>query len=789
MHSLEAILYCSNPSCQAPNPESHRFCQQCRSRLPKRYLWAVGKVLAVRPGELLNDRYWYKQGQIFLDTKPGVLPPTLAEIPESVESYLRLVALQPHVPLAYALVPQPEKRSPDLLLLENAPIYAHSLPEAGVVEGLLMPGLEDVWQQNTGLRQLHWLWQLAHLWEPFSQERVAQTLLTPALLRVEAAWVRLLELQPDRAADPPTLVKLGEGWRRWLPGSNSEIAGFLHRLCDQLVDGKITTVEHLISLLDQAIVRCSQGQLRSTQIATLTDQGPTRQRNEDACFPPSGSLLRFPAAANRVSNTESNNSMANGIDTPLVVVCDGIGGHEGGNIASNLAIATVQQWLQPLLADGDRQGDRLTATPLISQLEQAALAANNVITQRNDAEQRQDRQRMGTTLVMALAQAHELYLTHVGDSRAYRITATGCHQITLDDDLAAREVRLGYAFQRDALQQPGSGSLVQALGMNASTLLHPTVQRFVIDEDCLFLLCSDGLSDHDRVEEYWQTLLLPVLEGKQDLAGAAHHLVTIANQQNGHDNVTIGLIHYQVAPNPAQPLVVVPESLATLPAPVHDEVAPAPTSTLRTQNLTPPTQPQVSSRPRRSSLLLGLLLTIGIGGLLTYLLLNGLNLLNPLQSFSPPRPTSNPVAIPPPPSPTPTPSPPVFARGSRFLINRAAPDGTAATIALLNQPTAPTADTPRFTVPIGSVLEVIAQRQDASNQRWLGVKVCSLPQAASLPQTPAPTPREAIAPTPRIAKPGASGWLQEDAIVPLITVNVSLTKAQLGQCGSQGDRG
>ncbi len=93
---------------------------------------------------------------------------------------------------------------------------------------------------------------------------------------------------------------------------------------------------------------------------------------------------------------------------------------------------------------------------------------------------------MGTTLVMALAHIHELYVAHVGDSRAYWITRTGCYQVTLDDDVACREVRLGYSLYRDALEQVAAGALIQALGITSSNTLHPTVQRFPVDEDCVF---------------------------------------------------------------------------------------------------------------------------------------------------------------------------------------------------------------------------------------------------------------------------------------------------------------
>jgi protein phosphatase len=179
-------------------------------------------------------------------------------------------------------------------------------------------------------------------------------------------------------------------------------------------------------------------------------------------------------------------------------------------------------------------------------LEQGVALANDKISQQNDIDHRQGRQRMGTTLVMAIPIAHQMYITHLGDSRAYWITDHGCYQVTLDDDVASREVRLGYATYREAIQHRGSGSLIQALGMGNSALLSPTCERFILDEDGIFLLSSDGLTDFDRVEDYWETEILPVLRGESNLETAASRLVEIANTKNGHDNVTIALLHYQV---------------------------------------------------------------------------------------------------------------------------------------------------------------------------------------------------------------------------------------------------
>jgi len=755
MHRSEVTLHCANSLCQAPNPTSHRFCQTCRAPLIKHYLWMVGPgAESYQPGVLVADRYWCQQDRIFLDTKPAFLPEFPEEISEAIEPYLRLIGAQPHIPQVYAVLPTD---SNEVYLLEKAPIYPAGLGknDPAMVAGTLMPQITAVWKYASGLRQLNWLWQLAHLWQDCQAELVGQSLLTPSLLRVEGGLVRLLELHQSETR--PSLVDLGQFWQQWIPEAHPEIADFFSQLCQQMRNQHITTVEHLIEVLDQAIATSSQFYQYHIQIATLTDQGPTRQRNEDACAPTSGSVLDFNLAGDQALATAN---------FPYVVVCDGIGGHEGGNIASNLAIATLQQKLQ--LLSGSQP---ITAQTLIHTLDAATVAANDAIAQRNDSENRHERQRMGTTLVMALAHAPELYLTHVGDSRAYRITSTGCHQITLDDDLATRETRLGYALYREALRQPSAGSLVQALGMNASSMLRPTIQRYLLDEDCIFLLCSDGLSDNDRVEQSWQTYLLPLLQGATDVATVAQQLVAIANQENGHDNVTVGVVYCRVTSRfnaSPQPL---PAAIATQAASEFVDTTLATggrqESTLRTKNITG--TKQISSH-RRSPLAI-LLAVMAFGGLLAALLFYGMRLLNPAQVAQTPTPAASvPTAVPTlPPLPPAPDSTTALAIGTRIIVNRSTPAGEGIPpVGLLPSPDAtPTPGTVRTGIPVGSVLEVISQQRDGLNQRWLGVKVCSVPSSTQGNQ---------------FAEAGERGWVQESAIAPFVTANVSLTPTQLGQC-------
>ncbi|OUL37678.1 serine/threonine protein phosphatase [Nostoc sp. T09] len=543
MENDAATLYCPNDLCQSPNPLSHKFCLRCSTPLPKRYLWAEGEGLSVAaPGEILADRYLVIDRSIVLDIRPGLVPqsPELESL-STIKPYLRLIPYRLHVPQVYGVIPPIDGRfHQEILLLEKPPL----LNDGTVPQVQLCPDLITAWRDASSMRQLHWLWQLANLWQPLLSEGVAVSLLESDLIRVEGPLVRLLELHSDSTA-APTLPQLGEFWGQLHKDAKPAIAEFIHKITSSLIQAEINSSEQLIAVLDQGLAQLGRSQTLTIKIFTKTDTGPSRQRNEDACYPPSGTLVSKPPQA-----------------TALAIVCDGIGGHEGGNVASNLAIETIQQQVQQLTKV---PADHIDPSLLLSDLESAVAIVNDKISQRNDSENRQGRQRMGTTLVMALPIAHEMYITHVGDSRAYWITRHGCYQVTLDDDVASREVRLGYAVYREAVQQSGSGSLVQALGMSPSTSLHPTSQRFILDEDAVFLLTSDGLSDFDRVEDYWETEILPILKAETDVANAAEKLVEIANTKNGHDNVTIALVHYQVKYiEPESSLTaVIPESLPT----------------------------------------------------------------------------------------------------------------------------------------------------------------------------------------------------------------------------------
>jgi protein phosphatase len=511
MSHPEPKIECSNPQCLASNDLEASICERCSTPIIRRYLWSSEPAIATEQKQtLINERYLALTEQIFLDTQPSKPPLTPEEVPPEIVVYLQLFAYYPHIPQPYGWLN--EQRT---WLYDYGTVPTNSTGELTYPQELT-PKVQDLWFGATPLQQLNWLWQIAKLWRPLALKGVAATLLEPELLRINGQILQLRQLQ----ADGDHSAKLQEN-------AHPNVKEVVLKLAANLKTGVIAQASQLLGLLDRAIALYCQTQQYSYQTYALSDSGPSRSNNEDAAYP----------LYSRSQNiTSANNSLA--------IVCDGVGGHDGGEIASGETIEYLQGKISALKLD------ELKPHQIFNKLAKYIKGANDLINQRNDTEQRQERQRMGTTLVMALAHAQEMYLSHIGDSRIYWITHNSCHQMTVDDDLASREVRLGYALYRDSLQYPSAGALIQALGMRGSAALHPNLQRYIIDNECVFLLCTDGLSDFDRIEQQWKQNILPLLEGKQDIASVVKDLIALANEKNGHDNVTVALVHCQVNPLP-----------------------------------------------------------------------------------------------------------------------------------------------------------------------------------------------------------------------------------------------
>ena len=281
-----AKIVCQNPECQAPNPASHNFCAHCRTAIPKIYLWAVGEdALSLKSGQTLaNSRYLVVNNRVLLDTKPGWQPEVVERVPEFITPYLRLVGHRPHVPQVYGSIAfnRSGRRTSTIWLLEKAPIYSEGLGAA--LAGKVMPELSESWKTAGSMRQLNWLWQIANLWDSMAVEGVSRTLLHPELLRVEGGLLRAIEFMPN-GDSPPKLAELGKLWKLWQKQARIGIAQTLEKVCDRLVKEDVTTATQLIALLDEALRTVGQKQFLNCNYITLTHTGPTREQNEDACYP------------------------------------------------------------------------------------------------------------------------------------------------------------------------------------------------------------------------------------------------------------------------------------------------------------------------------------------------------------------------------------------------------------------------------------------------------------------------------------------------------------------------
>lgn len=534
MISTQQIIYCINPDCTHPiNPLENRVCANCQTPLVHRYLWATGSVAAkIPPNTNVANRYEVITQQIWLDTQPGLEPDVLEELPNEVIPYLKLYQEQLHIPQPYGFTRFPEADAGDILLLENAPIDQ---------TGRIYPTLADGWMQASAVRQVYWLWQILQLWTPLSDLGIAHNLLISDNLRVQGWCVRLLELHPTPETIQPSLWDLAQSWH-WVTSAKISVAPELQNIIQQMCSPEVELAQ-ISHQLNTLLISSAAELPLNLEVAGATDTGRELTQNEDTCYP---------------------NCFGN-LDDPLIprlsIVCDGIGGHQGGEVASQLAVQSLKLQIRALLAEVAAQTEPVPPNLLVEQLEASLRVVNNMISARNDEQKRQGRERMATTLVMALQlpqqvetnsgnqseNAHELYIANIGDSRAYWITRHYCQQLTIDDDVAMREVRFARSLYRQALTRPDATALTQALGTKDAETLRLLIKRFILEEDGILLLCSDGLSDNNLVEQSWQDYAVPVLTGKLALEDAVRNWINLANQKNGHDNTSLVMTHCSVS--------------------------------------------------------------------------------------------------------------------------------------------------------------------------------------------------------------------------------------------------
>lgn len=238
-------------------------------------------------------------------------------------------------------------------------------------------------------------------------------------------------------------------------------------------------------------------------IANCTDTGRTRRVNED-------SMVTFDSPNGRV-----------------VAVCDGMGGQNAGDVASQLAVAVIQDILS----------DNTFATPEEA-ITSSVIAANQAILRK--ASMNEDMQGMGATCVMLIIKDGKVYYGSIGDSRIYYIGNGMIRQITKDQSYVQTLVDAGQITLAEAEHHQDKNQITNALGVEGMT--PPVIGQMPItpEPNSTFLLCSDGLSGMINNN----TILNTVSRHDLSLNERAQMLVEQANEAGGLDNITVQLVEF-----------------------------------------------------------------------------------------------------------------------------------------------------------------------------------------------------------------------------------------------------
>ncbi|HVH52701.1 MAG TPA: Stp1/IreP family PP2C-type Ser/Thr phosphatase [Actinomycetota bacterium] len=234
------------------------------------------------------------------------------------------------------------------------------------------------------------------------------------------------------------------------------------------------------------------------------------------------------AAATDIGLVREGNEDSYLTEEPLFAVADGMGGHRGGEVASQLAVETLEKLF--------RQG----AGELPDQVQEA----NRVVFERSVLDRKVAG--MGTTLTAALVQDDRVRLAHVGDSRAYLLRDGELGLLTEDHTLVHRMVSEGEISKEEAQTHPQRSVLTRAIGVD--TVVDVDDETLQVRPSDRLLLCTDGLTSmvsEDEIEE--------VLRSVPDAQEAAQRLVRMANEAGGMDNTTVLILDFSDGDATPQP--------------------------------------------------------------------------------------------------------------------------------------------------------------------------------------------------------------------------------------------
>jgi protein phosphatase len=209
-------------------------------------------------------------------------------------------------------------------------------------------------------------------------------------------------------------------------------------------------------------------------------------------------------------------------------VADGMGGHSGGDIASQLSVKVMPEYL-----DKNKVTDPLaTMKGVIVEINRAILKV---------ADEKPDLHGMGTTVAAIFFSGQNLVIGNVGDSRVYMVNNHHIYQMTRDHSFVQEKLNMGIYSREEAVNDPQKNVLVRSVGFEADVL--PDVFNYRICKNDIFMICSDGLhgkvSDGDILHIIQKNIHDPALCTIEHVQEAVKDLIQQANDNGGQDNISV----------------------------------------------------------------------------------------------------------------------------------------------------------------------------------------------------------------------------------------------------------
>jgi len=288
-------------------------------------------------------------------------------------------------------------------------------------------------------------------------------------------------------------------------------------LFERILDGVYTpSATQLATALQAALVEVRRPSSVDVRVGRLSDVGQVRQLNED-------SLLTIEIGQVRRSISEP---------LGLYAVCDGMGGHAAGDVASSLVVQTLaRKALSEVLSDGIAEDARPNWE---GWLRDALQEANQAVF----GHRRASGTDMGTTCVAVLVHGDQAIIAHAGDSRCYLINEQGIRQLTTDHSLVQRLVQMGQLSEEEARVHPQRNVIYKNLGDRP--VVEPDVVTQLLADGDRLLLCSDGLSSMVKDEQIRKIVL-----SASSPQEACRQLVQAANKAGGEDNISVIVIQVE----------------------------------------------------------------------------------------------------------------------------------------------------------------------------------------------------------------------------------------------------